>query len=302
MPLPKSPAGKEHAAADTTTPAPARRSDPRSGAKDSRDPGTPRVATRRADRPPSLPPRLPVIGVGVSPTTYDEAAACILAAARRRQPLLVAALPVHGLIEARRLPAMTRAIAGFDIVCPDGQPVRHALNLIHKAGLTDRVYGPTLMLKLCEGAAAEGLPIYLYGSTPEVIAALTANLARRFPNLRLAGAESPPFRPLSEAESHEVADRIRASGAALVFVGLGCPRQEIFAAAHRDLIGLPLVCVGAAFDFHAGTKKQAPRWMQDNSLEWLFRLSQEPRRLFGRYASTNLAFLVALARQWARGS
>lgn len=293
MPLPKSPARKEQDVDAVTTQSPARTSDPRAGA-----------ALRPAGEPAGadLPPRLPVIGVGVSPTTYAEAADCILAAARRRQPLLVAALPVHGLIEARRLPAMTRAIAGFDIVCPDGQPVRHALNLIHKAGLTDRVYGPTLMLKLCEGAAAEGLPIYLYGSTPEVIAALTANLTRRFPNLRLAGAESPPFRPLTEAESHAVADRIRASDAALVFIGLGCPRQEIFAAAHRDLIGLPLVCVGAAFDFHAGTKKQAPRWMQDHSLEWLFRLSQEPRRLFGRYASTNFAFLVALARQWARGS
>ena len=303
MPLPKSPAGKEHAAADTTAPAPARRLDPRTGAKDSRDPGTPRVATRGADRQPSLPslpPRLPVIGVGVSPTTYDEAAACILAAARRRAPFLVAALPVHGLIEARRLPAMTAAIAGFDIVCPDGQPVRHALNLLHKAGLTDRVYGPTLMLKLCEGAAAEGLPVYLYGSTPAVIAALSANLTRRFPNLRIAGAESPPFRPLSAGESAETAARMRDSGAALVFIGLGCPRQEIFAAAQRDRIGLPLICVGAAFDFHAGTKKQAPRWMQDHALEWLFRLSQEPRRLFGRYASTNFAFLVALAGQWAR--
>lgn len=245
------------------------------------------------------PARRTVVGVDISCTDYAEASACILAAARRRQPFLVTALAVHGVVEARRQPAMGRAIAGFDLVSPDGQPVRVALNLLHRAGLADRVYGPTLMLRVCEGAAAKGLPVYLYGSTPDVVETLARNLARRFPGLRIAGAEPSIFRPLSPDESRELADRIRQSGAALVFIGLGCPRQELFAFAHRDLIGLPQICVGAAFDFHAGTKRQAPRWMQDAALEWLFRLSQEPRRLLRRYAVTNSVFVLALARQWA---
>ncbi len=246
------------------------------------------------------PRRLPVIGVPISRTDYAEATACILAAARARAPYLVTALAVHGVVEARRHPGMAAAIDAFDIVTPDGQPVRHALNLLHGARLADRVYGPTLTLRLCEAAAAEGLPIYLYGSTQAVVTRLSENLARQFPGLRIAGAGPSLFRALRPAESKDLAQRIRGSGAAMVFVGLGCPRQELFAFAHRDLIGLPQICVGAAFDFHAGTKRQAPRWMQDASLEWLFRLSQEPRRLFRRYAVTNTTFLLALARQWAR--
>lgn len=245
------------------------------------------------------PRRLPVLGVPVSATDYDGATEHVLSAARRRAPCLVTALAVHGVVEARTDPEVSRAIEDFDVVTPDGQPVRLALNLLHRTGLADRVYGPTLMLRLCARAAAEGLAIYLYGSTPEVIAALEAALRRRFPALRVAGAEPSLFRPLSEAESIALGERVRESGAAIAFIGLGCPRQELFAAAHRDVIGLPLVCVGAAFDFHAGLKRQAPRWMQDHALEWLFRLWQEPRRLFRRYAVTNTLFLAALARELA---
>lgn len=194
---------------------------------------------------------------------------------------------------------MQAAVRGFEIVTPDGQPVRMALNLLHRAGLTDRVYGPTLMLRLCAAAAAEGLPIYLYGSTPAVAGQLSRALRARFPGLVVAGAEPSLFRPITPAESADLGQRIRASGARLVFIGLGCPRQELFAHAHREIIGLPQICVGAAFDFHAGNKKQAPRWMQDHALEWLYRLGQEPRRLLRRYAVTNTVFLFALARQRA---
>jgi exopolysaccharide biosynthesis WecB/TagA/CpsF family protein len=239
--------------------------------------------------------------VPISVTDYAGAAEHILAAARAGRPLLATALAVHGVVEARTRPDVGRAIEDFDLVTPDGQPVRMALNRLHGAGLADRVYGPTLMLRLCEGAAAEGLPVYLYGSTPEVVGALAAALARRYPSLVVAGAEPSVFRPLAPDESAALGARIRASGARLVFIGLGCPRQELFAHAHRDIIGLPQVCVGAAFDFHAGTKRQAPRWMQDHALEWLYRLVQEPRRLVRRYAVTNTLFLLALARQWASG-
>ena len=247
----------------------------------------------------SRPERRDVVGIPISVLDYDGAVAAIIAAARRAEPCLVTALAVHGVVEARSRPDMKTAIAGFDIVTPDGQPVRMALNLLHRAGLADRVYGPTLMLRLCAAAAEAGLPIYLYGSTQEVVGALALRLRDRFPGLQIAGHEPSLFRPLDAADSAALGARIRASGARMVFVGLGCPRQELFAHAHRDIIGLPQICVGAAFDFHAGNKRQAPRWMQDHALEWLYRLGQEPRRLLRRYAVTNTVFLFALARQSA---
>lgn len=248
------------------------------------------------------PVRRSVVGVPISVVDYSSTVTCILEAARGAVPYLVTALAVHGVVEARSRTDMADAVAGFDIVTPDGQPVRLALNLLHGANLGDRVYGPTLMLHLSERAAAESLPIYLYGSTREVVTELAGSLQRRFPSLVIAGVEPSLFRPISPEEGAELGERIRASGARIVFIGLGCPRQELFAWEHRDVIGLPQVCVGAAFDFHAGKKRQAPRWMQDHALEWLFRLSQEPRRLARRYAVTNTVFLLAVARQWVAGT
>ena len=245
------------------------------------------------------PERRSVVGTPISVTDYADTVGCVIDAARRSEPYLVTALAVHGVVEARMKPEVRRAIEGFDIVTPDGQPVRKALNWLHGAGLGDRVYGPTLTLLLCGRAAEEGVPVYFYGSTPEVVAALAGTMRDRFPALRVAGAEPSAFRPLTPAESRELGARIRASGAGIVFIGLGCPRQEVFASQHREIIGLPMVCVGAAFDFHSGTKRQAPAWMQEYALEWLFRLSQEPRRLFRRYAVTNTIFVWALVRQWA---
>jgi N-acetylglucosaminyldiphosphoundecaprenol N-acetyl-beta-D-mannosaminyltransferase len=246
-----------------------------------------------------LPIKRSVIGIDISVTTYDMVIDHVLRAGREKRPFLVTALAVHGVVEAKSHTEVANAIKEFEIVTPDGQPVRYSLNLLYAAGLKERVYGPTLMLHLCESAELECLPIYLYGSTTEVVTALANSLQRRFPKLTIAGFEPSIFRPLTSQESAELGKRIRGCGARLVFVGLGCPRQEIFAWINRDTIGLPQICVGAAFDFHSGKKRQAPPWMQDLSLEWLFRLSQEPRRLAGRYAVTNTLFLVALARQWA---
>jgi N-acetylglucosaminyldiphosphoundecaprenol N-acetyl-beta-D-mannosaminyltransferase len=151
------------------------------------------------------------------------------------------------------------------------------------------------MWRLCEQAAQERVSIYLYGSSPETISALQAKLQAAFPDLEIAGAESPPFRPLSAAEDEAMVERVNASGAGLMFLGLGCPKQDYFAAAHVDRIQAVQLCVGAAFDFHAGTKAIAPKWMQRRGLEWLFRLYQEPGRLWKRYLVTNSIFIYKLA-------
>ena len=175
------------------------------------------------------------------------------------------------------------------------------LNLLHRVGLRERVYGPELMLRLCGRAAEEGVSIYLYGSAPHVIERLRTNLLAKFPALIVAGAESPPFRELTAEEEEAMLQRIRASGAGLVFIGLGAPKQDLFAYRCRDRLGVVLVCVGAAFDFHAEIKRMAPGWMQRSGLEWFFRLCSEPRRLWRRYLVTNSIFLGKLAKSLIRG-
>jgi N-acetylglucosaminyldiphosphoundecaprenol N-acetyl-beta-D-mannosaminyltransferase len=148
------------------------------------------------------------------------------------------------------------------------------------------------MLRLCRRAAEEGVSIYLYGGGPEVLNKLQDNLRRECPGLQIAGSESPPFRELTAAEDDSVVERINASGAGLVFIGLGCPKQDLFAYDHRERLRGVQLCVGAAFDFHAGAKPMAPQWMQRSGLEWLFRLIHEPRRLFRRYLVTNSIFVA----------
>jgi exopolysaccharide biosynthesis WecB/TagA/CpsF family protein len=239
--------------------------------------------------------------VQISGTDYEEAVGAILGAARRREPAVASCQAVHAVMTAARDPALRQAVNGFDMVAPDGQPVRWALRLLYGVRLSDRVYGPELMRRLCREAAAAQLGIYLYGSSPEVLRRLRQNLVAEHPGLVIAGAESPPFRPLEPAEEEEALGRIEASGAGLVLVGLGAPKQDWFAHRARGRVRLPLVCVGAAFDFHAGTKPMAPAWMQRAGLEWLFRLLCEPRRLARRYLVTNTIFLAMLARAIARG-
>jgi len=247
------------------------------------------------------PPKFDVFGVGISATSYDDAEKTILQAARQRISATVTHLSAHGLCIAARDAAFRKVIETFDIVAPDGQPVRWALNKFHKRGLTDRCYGPELMIRLCRSAARAGVSIYLYGSSPDVIESLKANLISRCPGLTIAGAESPPFRALSQPETDEAIARINDSGAGLIFIGLGCPRQDLFAAEHRKAIKGVQLAVGAAFDFHAGTKKMAPAWMQKRGLEWLFRLTQEPGRLWRRYAMIHSMFLYLLTRRLLLG-
>ena len=240
----------------------------------------------------SWPNKFDVFGVGVSSIDYDQAIDVIIQAAVNKQPALVDHMPVHGLIDASSDPSLKHKINQFDIVAPDGQPVRWALNRLHQTNLSDRVYGPELMLQLCRQAEQKEIGVYLYGSQPAVLKKLKRNLLRQFPALHIVGSEAPPFRPLTPEEDQATVTRINQSGAGLIFLGLGCPKQELFAFDHREKIQGVQLCVGAAFDFHAGTKKMAPPWMQRNGLEWLFRLFSEPKRLWQRYLKTNTIFMV----------
>lgn len=238
-----------------------------------------------------------LLGIWVDAVDYAAAVARIVAAARARQPLTLSALAVHGVMTGVLDAAQRYRLNHLDLVVPDGQPVRWSLDWLHGARLPDRVYGPTLMLKVCAAAAAEGLPIFLYGSRPEVLENLTRNLRTRFPTLRIVGARPSRFRQISAEEKQEVAESILQSGAAMVFVGLGCPRQEVWVYEYRDLLSMPLLAVGAAFDFHAGTLPQAHSLLQRAGLEWLYRLLQEPKRLWRRYLPLNPLYLGLLFLQ-----
>ena len=232
----------------------------------------------------------------------------VIEAARDRRPLTVSCSAVHSVMEGALDPEHRRRLNDLDLVLPDGQPVRWALGWRHGVKLRNRVYGPDFMLAVCARAAEEGIPIFLYGSRNEILNRLSENLRRNYPRLIIAGSKPSAFRQLSEVEQAAIASEIRRSGAGIVFAGLGCPRQEIWAYENAELIGLPLVAVGAAFDFHAGAIPQAPGWMQRSGLEWMFRLGQEPRRLWKRYLYLNPLYLFFLAgeitgiKRFGRGS
>lgn len=241
--------------------------------------------------------RHPVVSIGVDAVDYEAAVKRIVDAGAAGRSLAVAAVAVHSVVTAALDREHRYRLNALDLVVPDGQPIRWALRLSHGIRLSDRVYGPTLMLHVCAAAAERQLPVYLYGSATEVLEPLAVRLGKRFPGLVIAGSHSGYYRPLSEDEETAVLDEIRASGARILFVGLGCPRQEIWLFENRDRLSMPMLAVGAAFDLHAGLRPQAPPWMQDHGLEWLFRLCQEPRRLWRRYLLYNPLFVVLLALQ-----
>jgi N-acetylglucosaminyldiphosphoundecaprenol N-acetyl-beta-D-mannosaminyltransferase len=202
---------------------------------------------------------------------------------------------------AREDPEARAAVLGATLAVPDGQPLVWALHALGHARAT-RVYGPDLMARFCARAARTGTPMYLYGGrTPEALELLERRLRERFPGLRIAGGFSPPFRALSTEEEESVIAAIDSSGAQVVWVGTGQPKQEKWMLRMRPRLSAPLlVGVGAAFDFHAGLVSQAPGWMQRGGLEWAYRLSREPRRLWRRYARYNPRFVVGFARQYLR--
>ena len=238
-----------------------------------------------------------VLGVEVDVVDYDGAVARIIKAAHCKEAHAVSALAVHGVMTGALDPEHKYRLNRMDMVTPDGQPVRWALRLLHGEKLPDRVYGPQLTNLVCAKAAEEGLPVYLYGSQPEVLSRMVQNLQDRYPDLRVAGYEASKFRQLTEEEEIEMRDRISATGARIVLVGLGCPRQEVFVFEHSAALGVPMLAVGAAFDFFAGTLRQAPKWMQDRGLEWAFRLAMEPKRLWRRYVVLNPLYLAMLTGQ-----
>ena len=239
-----------------------------------------------------------ILGININAVDYEFAVERITTAARNKKACSVSALAVHGVMTGFLDRVHARRLNGLDLVVPDGQPVRWALSWLHGKKLPDRVYGPNLTLKVAKSLTKEGLSIYLYGSEEETLKKFAENLGRMYPGLKIAGMEASKFRRLSDPERLELVQRIKASNANAVFLGLGCPRQETWAYEYRDLLDLPILAVGAAFDFHAGTLPQAPKWMQDAGLEWFFRLTQEPKRLWQRYAILNPLYLWHIFQQY----
>ncbi|SMF21025.1 N-acetylglucosaminyldiphosphoundecaprenol N-acetyl-beta-D-mannosaminyltransferase [Tistlia consotensis] len=252
---------------------------------------------RAGERRAAAWPRENVLGVGVSALNLDRACASVERWIAEGERHYVCVTGVHGVMESRRDPALRRIHNAAGLVTPDGMPLVWMLKLGRHAGV-DRVYGPDLMLELFRRSEQKGFRHFLYGSTPEVLARLQARLAERFPAAEVVGSFSPPFRPLSEAESAAIVERINASGADILWVGLSTPKQERWMAEHRArLAPAALIGVGAAFDFHAGLLRQAPRFVQRSGFEWLFRTAMEPRRLWKRYARNVPLFLLAVAAQ-----
>lgn len=263
---------------------------------------TPRPSTGHPSSKPAAawPRKHNVFGVQVTAAGHDALCDAIMSVASQREPAVVSAFAVHALVEACTSRELASKVNRFAAVTADGQPVRWALHWLYGKRLKSTVQGFELMWQLCERAAESGVSIYLYGSSEQTLAALSANLKEAFPGLIIAGVESPPFRPLTPDEDAAMVERVNASGAGLVFIGLGCPKQDHFAAEHVDRIRAVQLCVGAAFDFLAGTKPMAPLWMQRCGLAWVFRLSQEPGRLWKRYLVTNSIFIRRLATQFLR--
>lgn len=236
-----------------------------------------------------------VLGARIDALSWDAAMVRLLGWARARASRYVTICNVHVVVSASRDAAYRDIINCSDMATPDGAPVAWMLRRQGFAG-QPRISGPDLMWALCERAAAENLPVYCYGSSEATLALLERRMRQAFPELRIT-MESPPFRALTPEEDAAAVERIDASGAGIVFVGLGCPKQERWMAAHRGRINAVMIGVGAAFDFHAGTVRRAPAWMRDNGLEWLHRLLSEPGRLWKRYLVTNTLFIVGAARQ-----
>jgi N-acetylglucosaminyldiphosphoundecaprenol N-acetyl-beta-D-mannosaminyltransferase len=244
-------------------------------------------------------PSVHILGTRIDVTTYSQACDLVAEWIGQGQGGYVVAANVHVVMTGVWRSPFQRVINGAQLVTSDGMPLVWGLRLLGFPQ-AERVYGPDLMLALCDRAQRAGWRIFLYGSEPLVLERLQRNLRQRFPNLQLAGAYAPPFRSLTPEEEASDRQRILDSRANLVFISLGCPKQEEWMARQSPFLPVVLVGVGAAFNFHSGTVAQAPRWMMAIGLEWLFRLLQEPCRLWQRYLMNNPAFVVLFAGQLLR--
>lgn len=246
-----------------------------------------------------LPERY-ILRTRVHQTNYTDAGQLILQAIQANNWGYVAIANVHMVMTGYWDQDFQAIINNALLTTPDGMPLVWGLKLFGLKNAS-RVYGPDLTLHCCAIAEQANLPIYFYGSRPETLAQLKQNLLTQFPQLQIVGMDAPPFRPLTEIEEKEAIAKITESGAKLIFVGLGCPKQERWMAQHTDQLPAILLGVGAAFDFHAGTISQAPRWLMNLGLEWLYRLVHEPKRLWQRYLLTNTSFVVLFLLQLLQG-
>ena len=237
-----------------------------------------------------------VLGSRVDPTSYSEAANQVLSWAGLPEGRYVCAANVHMIMEAFDAPEFQRVVNQADLVTPDGMPLVWALRAMGVRGQS-RVYGPDLTLHVAKAASEAGVPVGFYGGTPQSLEKLASTLLSLYPHLKIAYQYSPPFRQLTPEEDAAVVEQIKASGARILFVGLGCPKQEKWMFHHKDRLPLVMLGVGAAFDFIGGAKPQSPGWLQRIGLEWFFRLLQEPRRLWRRYLYQNPRFIWHIFRQ-----
>jgi N-acetylglucosaminyldiphosphoundecaprenol N-acetyl-beta-D-mannosaminyltransferase len=242
-------------------------------------------------------PRANILGVGVSALNMAMALEIIEGWIERREPHYVCVTGVHGVMESQRDGELRRIHNRAGLVTPDGMPLVW-LSRLQGFHHVERVYGPDLMLALCERSVAKGYRHFFYGGAEGVPEQLASVLQKRFPGLQVAGTFSPPFRSLTADEDDRIVQMINAAAPDIVWVGLSTPKQERWMAGHRERLTAPvLIGVGAAFDFLTGRKPQAPRWMQRAGLEWLFRLLTEPRRLWRRYLINNPLFVALVVLQ-----
>jgi len=244
-------------------------------------------------------PRVNILGVGISAINLQRAVGEIEDWIASGVAHYVNLCTVHTVMECQSDARLRQIVNASGLSTPDGMPLVW-LSWLHGHQDAERVYGPDLMLALCERSQTTGHRHFFYGGAPGVAERLVRRLRSRYPALAVAGICSPPFRPVDAREDVETLDAINAAAPDIVWVGLGTPKQDYWVSTHRPLLSAPaLIAVGAAFDFHAGLLRQAPRWMQRSGLEWLFRLVQEPRRLAYRYLVYNPLFVFRTASQLA---
>lgn len=238
----------------------------------------------------------PILEAFVEALTWDEAVSRIVKWGGAHESRYVCVCNVHSVVTTTQDIEFKVAVNNADMATPDGAPVAWALRRLGHEG-QERINGPDLMMKYLAEAERSRQVVFFYGSTEATLSRLRTALLRRFPNLRIGGICAPPFHPLNKEEDDRIIRLINDSGAHVVFVGLGCPKQEKWMAAHRGRIHAVMIGVGAAFDYHSGMVRRAPLWWQRHGLEWLYRLASEPRRLFKRYMVTNTLFIFGFMRQ-----
>lgn len=244
----------------------------------------------------TVPEPTELFGIRVDVGDMNDAVRQICDHAERRQGGLVCVANVDMLTRAKRTPRLATLMQGAVAVVTDGMPLVWALRRLRHLTRASRVYGPGLVLAVCDAAAQRGQSVFLYGGTQQELALMQAGLLQRVPTLKIAGAVAPPMLPAEPGFDAAIVEQINASGASVVFVGLGCPKQEFWMDTHQQRLHAVSIGVGLAFALIAGTKSQAPRWMREHGLEWLYRLCQEPGRLWKRYLVGNTLFVGYVLR------